>query len=340
MIYLSYIMSYKTPYNIANKSLMLISSISEKIGKLESVNILNSQPHLRKNNRIKSVHSSLKIEANSMSIENVRDILNGKNVVGPANEIIEVKNAFEAYEQLEKISPYSLTALKKIHGIMAKNIINESGCFRKGNEGVFCNGKCIFMAPPPNLVPELMNDLFSWLKISKKDVHPLIASSVFHYEFVFIHPFTDGNGRMARLWQTLILSKWKSVFKYIPIESQIENYQEDYYNAISVCHKNGDSTYFIEFMLDMINKSIDEIIIQNFNDNNLSEYVKKLLKVMKPDVFYTANRLLELLKLRSKEALRRNYLKPALQLNLIKMEIPDKPTSRNQRYILKIEDER
>ena len=333
-------MSYKPPYNITNRCLMLISSISEKIGKLESVNILNSQPHLRKNNRIKSVHSSLKIEANSMSIENVRDILNGKNVVGPANEILEVKNAFEAYEQLEKISPYSLAAMKKIHGIMTKNIINESGCFRKGNEGVFSNGKCIFMAPPPNLVPELMNDLFSWLKTSKKEVHPLIASSVFHYEFVFIHPFADGNGRMARLWQTLILSKWKSIFKYIPIESQIENYQENYYKSISVCHKNGDSTYFIEFMLDMINRSIDETINQNFNDNNLSEYVKKLLKVMKPDAFYTANRLLELLNLRSKEALRRNYLKPALQLNLIKMEIPDKPTSRNQRYRLKIEDER
>lgn len=329
-------MSYKPPYNITNKCLMLISSISEKIGKLESVNILNSQPHLRKNNRIKSVHSSLKIEANSMSIENVRDILNGKNVVGPANEILEVKNAFKAYEQLEKYNPFSLVALKKLHGIMTKNIIKESGCFRKGNEGVFSNGKCIFMAPPPNLVPELMNDLFSWLKLSKKEVHPLISSSVFHYEFVFIHPFADGNGRMARLWQTLILSNWKSVFKFIPIESQIENYQEEYYNAISVCHKKGDSTYFLEFMLDMINRSIDEILNQNYVDNNLSEYVKKLLNVMKPEIAYTSNRLLELLNLKSKEALRRNYLKPALQLNLIKMEIPDKPTSRNQRY--KIED--
>ena len=327
-------MSYSPPYNITNKSLMLISSISEKIGKLESVNILNSHPHLRKNNRIKSVHSSLKIEANSMSLENVRDILNGKSVEGPVNEITEVKNAFKAYEELDNINPFSLIDLKKLHGIMTKNIIKESGSFRKRNEGVFSNGKCIFMAPSPNMVSDLMKDLFFWLKSSKKDIHPLISSSVFHYEFVFIHPFTDGNGRMARLWQTLILSKWKPIFKYIPIESQIENYQEDYYNAISICHKNGDSTYFIEFMLEMINESINEILNQNYSDNNLSEYVKKLLNVMKPEIAYTANRLLELLNLKSKEALRRNYLKPALELNLIRMEIPDKPTSKNQRYFI------
>lgn len=168
----------------------------------------------------------------------------------------------------------------------------------------------------------------------KNDVHPLILSSVFHYEFVFIHPFSDGNGRMARLWHTVMLAKWKPVFEYIPIESQIEKFQDDYYEAIAKSHVAGESTIFIEFMLSQIDKILDEITVQINEENEyLSETVKKMLAVMEYDIPYTSKTLMERLGLKSREGFRRNYLHPAIELNLIRMTIPDKPNSRNQRYI-------
>ena len=179
-----------------------------------------------------------------------------------------------------------------------------------------------------------MNDLFTWMQNAKAAVHPLILSSVFHYEFVFIHPFSDGNGRMARLWHTAILSKWKSIFEYIPIESQIEKFQEEYYKAIAQCHVDGESTAFIAFMLSQIDKILDDISVQISEDSDLlSEYVKKLLEIMEYDIPYTSASLMEKLGLKSREGFRRNYLHPALEMNLIRMTIPDKPNSRNQRYI-------
>ena len=167
----------------------------------------------------------MKIEANSLTLGQVRDVINGKVVLGEQKEIQEVKNAYAAYERLSKIDPYSIRHLKQFHGIMAKYLVEEAGEFRSGEEGVFNGDQCIFMAPPARLIPQLMNELFEWMKESQGEVHPLILSSVFHYEFVFIHPFSDGNGRMARLWHTAILAKWKPVFEFIPIESQIEKFQ-------------------------------------------------------------------------------------------------------------------
>ena len=209
---------YKPPFTITNKILSYISSISEKIGRITAISNLETKPHLRRNNRIKSIHSSLKIEANSLTLGQVRDVINGKSVLGEQKEIQEVKNAYIAYEHLEEIDPYNIQHLKQFHGIMTRYLVEESGEFRSGEEGVFNGSQCIFMAPPARFVPQLMDELFSWMKESKDDVHPLILSSVFHYEFVFIHPFSDGNGRMARLWHTAILSKWKPIFEYIPIE--------------------------------------------------------------------------------------------------------------------------
>lgn len=179
-----------------------------------------------------------------------------------------------------------------------------------------------------------MDDLFNWMKEAQNNVHPLILSCVFHYEFVFIHPFSDGNGRMARLWHTAILAKWKPVFEYVPIESQIEKFQDEYYAAISKCHIDGSSTIFIEFMLSQIDKILDEILLQIRKDNeHLSEYIKKLLDVMEYDIPYTSRALMEKLGLKSKEGFRRNYLRPAVDMDLIRMTIPDKPNSRNQRYV-------
>lgn len=217
---------------------------------------------------------------------------------------------------------------------MTKYIVEESGEFRRGEEGVFNGEQCIFMAPPARFVPQLMNQLFNWMKEAHGNVHPLILSSVFHYEFVFIHPFSDGNGRMARLWHTAILSKWKTVFEYIPIESQIEKFQDEYYDAIAKCHIDGTSTIFIEFMLSQIDKILDDISAQISEDQEqLSEYIKKLLKVMEYEIPYTSKALMEKLGLKSKEGFRRNYLRPAIDMNLIRMTIPDKPNSRNQRYV-------
>lgn len=325
---------YKPPFIITDKILMYVSSISEKIGRITAVGNLDTRPYLRRNNRIKSIHSSLKIEANSLSLGQVRDVINGKTVLGEQKEIIEVKNAFTAYEYLSKINPYNIEDLKKIHGVMTNNILRESGEFRSGEEGVFNGDECIFMAPPAKFVPQLVSELFDWMKENHNKIHPLIMSCIFHYEFVFIHPFSDGNGRMARLWQTAILSKWKTIFEYIPIESQIEKFQDEYYDVIAKCHINGESTIFIEFMLSQLDKILDDISIQ-FNEENehISEAVKRLLDVMEYDIPYTSKTLMEKLDLKSREGFRKNYLNPAIDMCVIKMTAPDKPRSRNQRYI-------
>lgn len=327
---------YKPPFTITNKILSCVSSISEKIGRIAATGNLEAKPHLRRNNRIKSIHSSLKIEANSLTLGQVRDVIHGRIVLGEQKEIQEVKNAYAAYERFSEIDPYSIQHLKQLHGIMTRYLVEESGEFRLGEEGVFNGDQCIFMAPPARLVPQLMEELFHWMRLAKNEVHPLILSSVFHYEFVFIHPFSDGNGRMARLWHTAILAKWKPVFAYIPIESQIEKFQNEYYEAIAKCHVAGESTIFIEFMLSQIDKILDDIAVQMNEENEyLSESVKKLLDVMEYDIPYTSKALMERLGLKSREGFRRNYLHPAMEWNLIQMTIPDKPNSRNQRYLKK-----
>ncbi|RHV15499.1 Fic family protein [Clostridium sp. OM05-6BH] len=324
---------YQPPYTITNQMLSYVASISEKIGRITLISNMEKKPHLRKNNRIKSIHSSLRIEDNSLTLNQVRDVINGKIVLGEQREIQEVKNAYCAYGKIAEINPYSIRDLKKYHGIMTKYLEEQSGDFRRGEEGVFHGDECIFMAPPAQYVPQLMEELFAWMKEVAREIHPLILSSIFHYEFVFIHPFSDGNGRMARLWHTAILYRWKPIFEYIPIESQIEKFQDDYYEAIAKCHVAGESTLFIEFMLAQVDKILDEITVQVDEDNEqLTEYIKKLLGVMEYDVPYTSNTLMEKLGLKSREGFRKNYLRPALDLQMIEMTIPDKPNSRNQRY--------
>lgn len=326
--------NYVPPYTISNKMIELVSEISEKVGRINSHKDLESKSHLRRNNRIRSIHSSLKIEANSLSLSEVRDVIDGHLVLGDQKEIQEVKNAYEAYGHIPNINPSSVTELKKIHGIMTYRTVNESGVFRKGEEGVFSGDECIFAAPPPHMVSGLMKDLLAWVKRSEGIVHPLILSSVFHYEFVFIHPFADGNGRMARLWHTVILYRWRNVFEYIPLESQIEKYQAEYYDAIARCHINGNSDIFIEFMLNMISQVLDEVLVQISKTNaETSEYVKRMLGVMEYDVPYTSNAIMEALGIKSKETLRKNYINPAIELGVIRMTLPDKPNSKNQRYV-------
>lgn len=325
---------YIPPYTISNKMFELVSEISEKVGRITSHKELESKPHLRRNNRIRSINSSLKIEANSLSLSDVRDVINGHLVLGDQKEIQEVKNAYVAYEKIPEIDPTSISDLKRIHGILTYRTARESGVFRKGDEGVLSGSECIFVAPPPHMVNELMRDLMQWVKENEGVIHPLILSAIFHYEFVFIHPFADGNGRMARLWHTVLLYRWRSVFEYISLESQIERFQNEYYDAIAVCHTKDNSDIFIEFMLDMINQILDEVVLQvNRSNSEVSEYVKRMLAVMEYEVPYTSNSIMEALGLKSKETLRKNYINPAMELGLIKMTLPDKPNSRNQRYV-------
>lgn len=325
--------TYTPPYEITNTTLFFVSSISEKLGRITEHKGLDSKPHLRRNNKIKSIYSSLRIEANSLSLEEVSSVIDGHTVVGPAKEIQEVKNAYVAYEELASIDPFSISELKRIHGIMGKYVIDDAGLFRRGPEGVFQGDRCIFIAPPAELVPGQVEDLFAWMNREKGKVHPLIMAAVFHYEFVFIHPFSDRNGRMARLWHSAILARWKPIFEFIPIESQIEKFQDGYYDAISACHVDGKSNRFIEFMLEQIDLVLDEILRPVVTVSpDLSPYVKKLLSAMVKDVPYTMTDLLGLLNLKSRDTLRKNYLGPAIENGFVVMTLPDKPKSKNQRY--------
>ena len=326
--------NYVPPFTITNIMLDRISSIMKKIGKMDNYKELNKMPVLRRNNRIKSIHSSLAIEANSLSFDQVKDIINGKVVAGPKNEIQEVQNAYNAYLKMKEVNPYSIIDLKKIHGVLTYLTVEDSGNFRKGGEGVFDeDGNCIFVCPPPEQVDLLMNQLFDWMKNNKDKIHPLILSSIFHYEFLFIHPFRDGNGRTARLWQNVILYHWETLFEYVPIESEIKKYQEDYYNIIQNCNSKGESTEFIEFMLKMIDEVLDTLIEGvNIQINHISIYVKKLLDVMDFEVRYTTTELMELLNMKSRNSFRENYLAPAIENGVVKMTFPNNPTSKNQTY--------
>ena len=323
---------YEPPFDITNRMLSQISAVSEKLGMIAAYRSLDTKPQLRRNNRIKSVHSSLRIESSSLSEGMVRSVLNNRTVIGPEKEIQEVKNAFAAYDYIGKVDPYSIDALKELHRVMTYLTVDESGVFRRGAEGVFDGDRCIFMAPPPDMVEPLMLQLFNWMKENAGTIHPLILSCVFHYEFVFIHPFSDGNGRMARLWQTILLTEWNPIFQYIPLESRIETFQDGYYNAIARCNANGNSNDFIEFMLDRIYEVLDAVLKQSGEYSGTSKYVSRLLSAMEYDTEYSANELLALLGLKSKETLRHNYIDPAIESGFIDMTLPDKPTSRNQRY--------
>ena len=323
--------NYVPPYEITDEMLRLISDIMENLGRLSGVNELEKLPRLRRVNRIKSIHSSLAIENNTLSFEQVTAVINGKPVLAPQKDILEVQNAFRAYEKLGEINPYSIDDLLKIHGVMTDGLVKEAGQLRSGQVGVYNqDGKVVHLAPPAEFVPGQIAQLFDWVQTSKTNM--LIKSSVFHYEFEFIHPFNDGNGRTGRFWQTALLASWKPIFAWIPIESIIKNNQEAYYNAIALSTSQGKSNIFVEFMLDVINNAIKELVDDTKNhSNHLSNRIAELLKVIEPYP-QSAAELMEKLNLKSRAGFRNNYLQPALDAGLIGMTEPDKPTSKNQKY--------
>ena len=326
-------MSYMPPFSITNEMNDLSIRIGMKAQTLKDYELLNPNPMLRKQNRIRSIYSSCAIEANSLSFDQVSDLINGRRVVGPENDVKEIKNATEAYSLLGSFDPYNIEDFLRLHRVMIKDTAQESGIFRSGGEGVFSGDKLIFMAPPPELVPEHMKNLFDWLKESKGKIHPLIASCVFHYELVFIHPFTDGNGRMVRLWQTAILGDWLDIFYWLPVENRIRKSQDRYYETINRCNQIGESTPFIEFMLNAILISLDDA------ESDIKEALSKqpssvdrLTRVMEQGKFYTSKELMALLNMTSRQSFQSNYLKPALDRGVVKMEYPDNPRRPGQRY--------
>lgn len=275
----------KPPYEITSQILKYIASISEKIGEVNAKYLVKSNPSLRKQNQIKTIHSSLSIEGNTLSEEQITAILENKRVVGPQKDIVEVLNALEVYKNISSLKHHSEKDFLKAHKMLMKDLIENSGKYRTKGVEIVKGSKVEHVAPPFENVPFLMKDLFQYLK-DKSEIS-LIKSCVFHYEMEFIHPFMDGNGRMGRLWQTLILMEEYPVFEFLPFETLISKNQTAYYHALSASDKEGKSTKFIEYMLSIIDQSLDELLknttkklsdedrIQIFIENHVEEFTRK-----------------------------------------------------------------
>ncbi|MDR1242237.1 MAG: Fic family protein [Deltaproteobacteria bacterium] len=319
--------AYHPPFTITPSILRLVADISEATGRISTRAENALDLRLRRINRIRTIQGSLAIEGNTLSEEQVTAILDGKRVAAPLREIQEAKNAIAAYDRLEEWSPHSKYDLLTAHGILMAGLIDEAGHYRSGGVGVMGGGQVLHMAPPAKRVPMLMNDLLHWLVST--DYHPLVAGSVFHYEFEFIHPFSDGNGRMGRLWQTLILYRWNAHFSGISVESLIYEHQSDYYEAIRKSTDNTDSSPFIEFMLQMIQNAVRTLDTPQVSPQ-VTPQVKRLLEVFRGEM--TRDELMTTLGLKDRKSFRERYLRPALENGLIEMTLPDRPNSRLQRY--------
>ena len=328
---------YKPPFHMTDKMTSLIAEISEQVGRITVLQEGTISPHLRRENRIRTIHSSLAIEHNSLSLEQVTAILDGKRVLGNPNEIKEVQNAYEAYELMLRLNPASVDDLLKAHKLMMNGLVSENGRFRSGGVGVFDGEVLIHMAPPAEFVPEHIHNLFAWYQ--KSELHPLIKSTIFHYEFEFIHPFADGNGRMGRMWHSLLLGKWKEMFFWLPIEELIQSRQKEYYDALGAADKQADSAGFVELMLEIIRDSLTEITVVGRSTDQDSDQVtvqdkmpvERILSALSDETL-SATELMERLGLSHRPTFRKNYLNPALEQKLIERTIPDKPNSKNQKY--------
>lgn len=325
---------YQPPFHMTDKITNLIAAISEQLGQINVLSKGNITPHLRKENRIKTIHSSLAIEHNSLSLEQVTAIIDGKRILGNPVEIKEVKNAYTTYEMMLTLDPFSVDDLLKAHEAMMKELISENGRFRSGGVGVF-NGKAlVHMAPPANMVPGQIQDLFSWYKSS--EIHPLIRSAIFHYEFEFIHPFADGNGRMGRMWHSLLLGRWNEIFYWLPVEDLIRSRQEEYYKALGKSDRDADSSAFVEFLLQVILDTLQNTTV--VGNDEVEEQKDPLVDTLREAIgkdTLSATEIMKRLGLSHRPTFRQNYLNPALSHGVVEMTIPDKPNSRNQKYRLK-----
>jgi len=320
-------MSYQPPFMVTPRIIDLVGQISEAVGRLSVCAESEQTLRLRRINRIRTIHGSLAIEGNTLSEEQITAILEGKHVIAPPREIQEVKNAIDVYEQLDAWQPVGEADLLAAHRALMVGLINEAVIYREAGVGVMNGTEVIHMAPPAKRVPGLMADLFHWLKTAEH--HPLIMSSVFHYEFEFIHPFADGNGRMGRLWQTLILKQWSPLFGELPVESMIYAHQEAYYLALQESTAKSDSAYFITFMLGMV---LDTVSATPQVKPQVTPQVRRVLGVLHGET--SGTEIQQALGLRDRKSFRERYLQPALQAGVIEMTIPDKPNSSLQKYRL------
>ncbi|NLP48475.1 MAG: Fic family protein [Clostridiales bacterium] len=314
---------------MTDEILNLVTLISVRVDLLTIQNLGKPGPKLRRNNRIKSIHSSLAIENNSLSLDQVTAILEGKRVLAPPQDICEAENAFKAYERLFDLNPYDPMDLLAAHGLLMNKLLKEPGEYRQGNVGVARGEELVHIAPPAENVSGLMADLLYWVEHAQ--VHPLIKSCVFHYEFEIIHPFPDGNGRMGRMWQTLLLSRWKEIFAWLPVETMVYERQAEYYAALDESNNASDCTVFIEFILKSIWETLEKFSESDQDSDQVSDQVKKLLEAL-GDRVLSAKELMDLLGLKHRPSFRKNYLNPALEEGLVEMTIPERPNSRNQRY--------
>jgi len=321
---------YRPPYVIAPEITRLIAAISEIVGRFSTTADILIPPRLRRENRIRSIQGSLAIEQNSLSLDQVTAVIQGRRVLGAPREIQEVRNAFAAYEALSSWSPTEMDDLLAAHRLLMAGLVDEPGAFRRGRVGVFKDQQVIHVAPPANRVPKLMGDLLHWLKTTPE--HPLIAGCLFHYEFEFIHPFADGNGRMGRLWQTLILSHWQPWLAFIPVESVVRERQESYYEALRQSDQQADATRFVVFMLEALRDTLQQLASDQVGDQ-VTDQVKSLLRVLTAGDM-TVSEAMKKLTLAHRPTFRSNYVQPALKRGLVEMTQPDAPRSPTQRYRL------
>ena len=331
--------AYQPPFQITPVILTLVADISEQLGRWSAVLDHVDEalvPELRRGNRLRTIQASLAIEHNSLSLEQVTAVLEGKRVLGLPREIQEVRNAFAAYEQLPSFQPYKLKHVLTAHGQLMLGLVDDAGQWRHSGVGIYRDKQLMHMAPPASQVPRLMGDLLAWLKTMP--VHPLVASCVFHYEFEFIHPFSDGNGRMGRLWQTLILSQWKAELAYLPVETVIRHQQAQYYAALSAADKASDATGFVEYMLKALLSAMQEVVEapsrhQVGTKSELNAEQLQVLSKFDGDMSITA--LMNILKRTDRSKFRSQILNPLMAAGLVEQTIPEKPTSSKQKYRLK-----
>ncbi len=323
---------YQPPLTITPTILDLVGQISETMGRWSLTTESELSPKLRRGNRIRTIQASLAIENNALSVEQVTAVLDGKRVLGLPHEIQEVRNAFAAYEHLPQWQPTALNDLLAAHGVLMAGLLDDAGRFRSGGVGIYRGDALMHMAPPASRVAVLMQDLLDWL--ARGELHPLVASCVFHYEFEFIHPFADGNGRLGRLWQTLILSRWRPLLAFLPVETVVRDRQDDYYQALADADKIADTSPFVTFMLQALHTAMSETALTDPVSDRVSDPVKLLLAVFHNDESLKTAELLNRLGLRHRPTFRKNYLKPALAAGWIEMTQPETPNSPMQKYRL------
>jgi len=313
-----------------------LAKIVETVTKLEYGTGFKRDIRLHRKNRMRTIHSSLAIEGNSLTLGEVTAVIEGKVVAGKQTEIKEVKNAYEAYDKIMTLDPYDVKDFLKAHKLMTEGLVDEAGKFRSGDVGVFDGDVAVHIGARPQFVSDLIKDLFDWAKDS--GLHPVLKSAILHYEIETIHPFADGNGRMGRLWQTLLLAKWNSIFAWIPMESVMNQNRPEYYDALYYGQHSGDSSRFIEFtllaLLEVLQKTNTDLLTAEQDNAQVTDQVDRAEKIIEFCVQPKSREEIQsFVGIAHREHFRAKILKPLLDSGKLKMTIPDKPNSRNQKYV-------